>query len=50
MATKKRVRRGPKFRHGDNLTKRWLDRFFRSATEPWERKRTRAAKRRRTKQ
>ncbi|MBI2625870.1 hypothetical protein HYW68_02380 [Candidatus Parcubacteria bacterium] len=33
---KKRVRRGPRFRNGDDLTKRWLDRFFRAANEPWE--------------
>ncbi len=37
--TMKRVRKGSRFFHGDDLTKTALDRKRRSKTEPWEKKR-----------
>ena len=35
---KKRVRKGPRYFHGDDLTKTALDRKRRSKSEPWEKK------------
>jgi len=33
---KKKIRKGKKYFHGDDLTKKALDRKRRSKTEPWE--------------
>jgi len=35
----KKIRKGKKFYHGDNLKKKSLDRKRRSKTEPWEKNR-----------
>ncbi len=35
---KKQTRKGKRYYHGDNLTKKALDRQRHSKTEPWEKK------------
>jgi len=41
---KKRVRKGARYFHGDDLTKKALDRKRRSKTEKWERRPLRSRK------